>query len=875
MDKNLLKAIKSTKRNTILFKEFVNSNFTHTKVTGCYYWKIDTPSISIIHLTKNESNTLISSKADGLFCSLCLSSQASPTNEINNFVEIQSIEPVEDGILVHTTLADGSYISLLDLWRMNNMDIVRNFYQQNSQHRPYDEDASNDAIVDSITKIVIMQLVHALFVLNSNSQPMLYMNPGDIMIEFNENASTLTYSANGVSYELEAYGLVAKIIVNKYTHGTFSIGGEFVSIAQKHFLPPMGLMNRVIGWASSLVSNKTAEYTDEFDLGFFMNTILHYGKTSSGAFNTAYNPYMNIVVYQYMNAVRQNRAISNSPAPNEQNIVNSIMYSLYQSSYVNSMFKLESMYDFMHPEKDLIKPEQLIKFISSFNMTQSKSNWDGINVERQYNLVISDKQVAKTSYDNSTKNMMEFYGHTLEKLFSGDKTLQTLYLDEAGVCFLEDTKKLTKNSPFWIAGGQNGQVFSGYYDTGDAKIPIAIKKVQLDNLDSALSCPTFGKNNIQCEELVNESHVSAIVSQLYDQNISPHFVKIYSIFTCDTDSSYTSAKKSKLELVHNKKKRGGMISQITGYLKSMVVSSEKPNLFLVMEKMNGDMGDLESMVAKFQLYYSNKSLPCPSFDEYLNNVVAQVCIALMQFHQYFHGMHNDLHMGNIFLKICDETLYDSKPIKDHTDFVFKNDKLKCKIANIGILAKIGDLGLSFVKVKKGNYDKLEPLKDDDTNQIIFSRYDNSSVVKNSLLSLLDSTSGLNNDEKRLLQGIKEVSSPMKDNSLISGIVGLGASKRSTIFKPTLDFNMFMRNLCINKSTYNSPIVAEYKAMINNDNLNDDTYSNQKLLATAVLYVKNIKHGGLSTYLALGLNFTLTPEEFLLRSNALKKYVTAT
>jgi len=65
-------------------------------------------------------------------------------------------------------------------------------------------------------------------------------------------------------------------------------------------------------------------------------------------------------------------------------------------------------------------------------------------------------------------------------------------------------------------------------------------------------------------------------------------------------------------------------------------------------------------------------------------------------------MHNDLHLGNIFLKICDETLYNNKPLKSYESFEYdiyevgKDEPIKIFIPNMGFIIKIGDMGHASV-----------------------------------------------------------------------------------------------------------------------------------------------------------------------------------
>jgi len=146
------------------------------------------------------------------------------------------------------------------------------------------------------------------------------------------------------------------------------------------------------------------------------------------------------------------------------------------------------------------------------------------------------------------------------------------------------------------------------------------------------------------------------------------------------------------------------------------------SVFLLMEKINGTLGSINKIIHTLQstLYKkttrvlkddvattkANKLLinDIPHRDDYIKNVMFQVCAALKDF-QLIKGMHNDLHADNVFLKLCDDTEYKpagsdkAQTLKDTDVFEYNyGDIGHFRLPNMGIVAKLGDLGLSTLQL---------------------------------------------------------------------------------------------------------------------------------------------------------------------------------
>ena len=155
----------------------------------------------------------------------------------------------------------------------------------------------------------------------------------------------------------------------------------------------------------------------------------------------------------------------------------------------------------------------------------------------------------------------------------------------------------------------------------------------------------------------NELIVTAMCSQLYDSGKSPHFIQLMNGF------------------VHEQ------------------------GIALVMEKIHGDMFRADKVFTKIVNAHIESGVPlekCPTFTQLATNVTVQTIFALHQFQNMLSGMHNDFHLANIFLKICDDTLYDGRKLSEIDFWTYETEFGKYKVPNLGILVKIGDFGLSTI-----------------------------------------------------------------------------------------------------------------------------------------------------------------------------------
>lgn len=371
----------------------------------------------------------------------------------------------------------------------------------------------------------------------------------------------------------------------------------------------------------------------------------------------------------------------------------------------------------------------------------------------------------------------------------------------------DNTKKsrignLLRKDPFWIAGGKQGQVFKGLMcdncgeDEESKMIPIAIKKFPDNGIE--LSCNHgFGKI-LSCSEYLNEVSASLVTSHFYDEGISPHFMKIYSVFRCDNKLSFT-----------------GKAFELAGYKPTPTTS-----YFMTMERIHGVMSDINPLISVIEIERNKNGMPFLGTDVYIHNCIAQVLCILRQYQEKYKGMHLDFHPGNAFLKLSDGTLYrDVKLIeKKSFDFQFK-DGSKYSIPNIGITVKLGDLG----------HARMRPTKD-----TLITRQPESMGLTEEFVARLSKT--IQEKFSGSVPGVLDQLAKFPKQYVESKYLRV-----QDRFSSTYDLGTFMNNMMVNYVAYNHPDVLLYKDLESNAHLQkygDTSRFNDTMIKSVLFFLED-------------------------------------
>ena len=211
-------------------------------------------------------------------------------------------------------------------------------------------------------------------------------------------------------------------------------------------------------------------------------------------------------------------------------------------------------------------------------------------------------------------------------------------------------------------------------------------RIPKDDIEIAVVCKRFVNANvvlensrnptIYCEEATLECVVSAIAADLYERGDCVNFPRLYEAVRV-RPNQHSAA------------------------------DSSSSTVLLFMEQ--ADAGDMNSnfaaMVATLQAKVIAEGGEPANCEAYAHNAIAQVTMALAVFAEKCHGMHNDLHLGNVMLKYCDDHTTFGPPgrsLAEHTHFEYKIQNHTYRIPNMGFVVKLIDFGLASAAIPLSN-----------------------------------------------------------------------------------------------------------------------------------------------------------------------------
>lgn len=277
--------------------------------------------------------------------------------------------------------------------------------------------------------------------------------------------------------------------------------------------------------------------------------------------------------------------------------------------------------------------------------------------------------------------------------------------------------------------------------------------------------------------------------------------------------------------------------------------------YLVMELIQGDLRKFDNHVANIQralLNYGTREEDLPSRDEFLLNLTFQMVCGLYTFQKNYRGMHNDFHLGNVFIKYVDDTLYKGKPLSKYEFFDYEIEGVKYRIPNLGLIVKLGDWGHSSMVVKKV---KDTPTYLTSATETLYMKDILPEVMRADDIMELGVFEHLAKSAPKLLFWTSNADK------------NIGAKYREQIFKrnrrsfdKASDLSMVMRHMMVHSSFYNSQVVKAYIELEKKKHL--DTYGNldqyEELKMNTIFFTGNKMFNPMFG----GVNALLTPQEFL-------------
>lgn len=242
-----------------------------------------------------------------------------------------------------------------------------------------------------------------------------------------------------------------------------------------------------------------------------------------------------------------------------------------------------------------------------------------------------------------------------------------------------------------------------------------------------------------------------------------------------------------------------------------------------METIDGDFDHFPDIVAAIQDRMaadkgdSRSTRDIPALDMYVDNAMAQVVFALAQFQEHLGGMHMDFHTENVFIKICDDTLFAGRKLMDYDLWEYVVAGKRYRVPNMGFVVKIGDLGHASLSLQRRTDDKVSTVDVRQPQTTSGANYDgkNRLLVHKSTPLGIESLFGLDiSPVRNLINKVAEIMPSVVPEGFnvadfANKIVSNLWLRQSGAFFPSYDLGHFMNSCAMLPFAYRSTMVLEY------------------------------------------------------------------
>jgi hypothetical protein len=254
----------------------------------------------------------------------------------------------------------------------------------------------------------------------------------------------------------------------------------------------------------------------------------------------------------------------------------------------------------------------------------------------------------------------------------------------------------------------------------------------------------------------------------------------------------------------------------------MAAPSTGKDVYTVMELVNGDLNGFAKIAAALQSTLFREGVPeedIPDVDQYFENAMQQTVLALYLFQYYFNGTHADFHPGNVFIKYCDSTLYDGRPLKDYKEFVYVIHGNTYRVPNLGFIVKIGDMGHATLNIGRDQAAGNDPGIIPELETIMARKTVHKEVVGKwrtwVLSSFTDFVSAVFGQLETSLKALRlPVALPewVRVPAILDAISTAQRIRDTGMFYEAFDLATLMNNIAANADFFRHPIVARYSCM---------------------------------------------------------------
>ena len=224
-------------------------------------------------------------------------------------------------------------------------------------------------------------------------------------------------------------------------------------------------------------------------------------------------------------------------------------------------------------------------------------------------------------------------------------------------------------------------------------------------------------------------------------------------------------------------------------------------------------------------------------------------------------MHNDLHTGNIFIKICDDTLYNGKPLNQTEyftcDFNYNQREYHYRVPNMGFLVKIGDFGLSTMNINNVSYHSYATRRSLDVLTANESAAISATDNLKKLVGMISATG------KRTIQnGQDEVKKYFQAQR----------ARKHGLRNDAMDLNVLVASMRRSKDMYMLPVLEEFRQMEFRawiaDGRPEEEFVDHERVSSMLSYLTSYNT---STITYTSPNPSVTPQRFLVESDTAQPF----
>lgn len=483
-----------------------------------------------------------------------------------------------------------------------------------------------------------------------------------------EEGSRLTYHLkNGTEYELPYRGAVVKIDSCPFANmqfGTTKICWDSTASIVGDCLSKLGLDLPALG---KIKARETKEFSDTFDLHCFFRSL---AKTHQ------YSLWRHPLVTAFFALEDSKHALANKGKLPEMNLT-----AYFGDSVLDMLPTSLSQSEMVAFYLDAALPSKVTQMNpAAFGAEASVNDWlftkdpSLPRVSPFASAICPFKSPITKGHDGKEVLHLHLPPFNGEEWFTGLSS-QLLPSTFSLPSYLPRNSLPVQESHFLAEGKSGDKLYRGLL----GETPVVIKCFK-NVSDEALAITSTRHPFVTMGDVGLELACSIMCSRLYTSGKSPHFPQVYGAFVDSSTITKTESQGKVWDFFYGPKTE----------------STTKTTVYLVSEFISGGTmaSDFHKVIAELQYKAHQEEKTVPTREEFIHNAAFQVSSLLYTFQKELQGSHNDLHLGNLMIKFCDDTLFNGQPLNSYSHFHYEINGEKFQLPNLGFIVKVIDFGLS-------------------------------------------------------------------------------------------------------------------------------------------------------------------------------------